>query len=278
MKNPYKFLGVNVYDSMEKIKRKFKQIVLKVHPDKGGSKKLFELVKHAYVSILEHRKSLNTRDHNQLKTSYGNKNESVSPINIFGKNKFNNDKFNQTFDKVRMEHINDHGYGTYMTTENRKSETDDSSRTGQITQFKKQNIVVYKKQETVSDLQHNYEELGGEVPQDYSSNVNSDINYTDYKKAHTEQHGIDELSKYGRKEQYNSLDHLKASREKPLSQYEKMVIAEQIRKERHAEEEEESLRLQRFLEHKNKVKNHFNYVNNFIAPTNLRKSNKKVVI
>ena len=42
--NPYSVLGISPNDEIQVIKQKYKQLALKMHPDRGGSTTLFKLL------------------------------------------------------------------------------------------------------------------------------------------------------------------------------------------------------------------------------------------
>lgn len=258
--NPYKLLGVKTTDDMVTIKNRFKKIVLKVHPDKGGSRYMFELVKKAYVEILNHKN--NTKERDLVSYTNERKETNYNVKQIFDKQNFNSDQFNKLFQDTRMESVNDHGYGEYLSQGNRKSESDSLSRTANITKFNKSALVHYKEPEVLSLASNNYEELGGRVPDDYSSDVKSNVVYTDYKKAYTEGYTVDELSRYSRNKTYSSVDKLVAERKviKELSENERMYFEQKAQET----EKQEQERIGRYLNHLSEVQKHNHYLSNRI--------------
>ena len=54
--NPYEVLGVTKNASLEEIKKHFKQLAQKHHPDKGGDEKEFIKVKQAYETLIDPEK------------------------------------------------------------------------------------------------------------------------------------------------------------------------------------------------------------------------------
>ena len=57
--NPYRVLGIPPWSSMKEIKGKYRQLILKYHPDKtkGKTKKEFEIIQSAYEKIKSQRES-----------------------------------------------------------------------------------------------------------------------------------------------------------------------------------------------------------------------------
>ena len=51
--NPYEILGVTKNFTLDELKDKYKRVAKKVHPDRGGSQQLFNLVTLAYKKLVE---------------------------------------------------------------------------------------------------------------------------------------------------------------------------------------------------------------------------------
>ena len=57
VQNPYRILGLPPWTSMEKIKKKHKELVKKYHPDKSeGNREIFESIQQAFEKIKKERK------------------------------------------------------------------------------------------------------------------------------------------------------------------------------------------------------------------------------
>ena len=54
----YQILGCSKYDSMEHVKSKYKKLILKSHPDKGGSAEQFRKIQEAFENITNNYKSV----------------------------------------------------------------------------------------------------------------------------------------------------------------------------------------------------------------------------
>lgn len=128
--NPYAFLKVDQNVTRDELKRAYKKMAVKHHPDRGGSSKKFELITKAYVFIDKQLKEIErgSADHFQMKrgaeTAMGSNDLSggytgghVSEQEkvYIDKRNFNVKKFNQVFDKHRIATSNDRGYGDMMT-------------------------------------------------------------------------------------------------------------------------------------------------------------------
>lgn len=60
--DPYKYLKVSETDSNEAIHKRYKKLMLKYHPDKGGDTEICNNIKDAYNAIIENRKGFVSRD------------------------------------------------------------------------------------------------------------------------------------------------------------------------------------------------------------------------
>jgi len=68
--NPYKILGVNKNFTLEELRNQYKRIALQVHPDKGGSNELFQLVTNCYKRLLKHYEKKMEKDFLELKNEF----------------------------------------------------------------------------------------------------------------------------------------------------------------------------------------------------------------
>ena len=51
--NPYDFLGVTINSSIKELKKKYFELALICHPDKGGNSNDMDILNKAYLYILE---------------------------------------------------------------------------------------------------------------------------------------------------------------------------------------------------------------------------------
>ena len=68
--NPYKILGVNKNFTLDELRNQYKRIALQVHPDKGGSNELFQLVTNCYKRLLKHYEKKMEKDFLELKNEF----------------------------------------------------------------------------------------------------------------------------------------------------------------------------------------------------------------
>ena len=82
--DPHKLLNVPKDFTLEQLREQYKKIALKVHPDKGGTAELFELVTNAYKKLLQQQERKIEKDFMELKREFKkfdteNQNNGISP-------------------------------------------------------------------------------------------------------------------------------------------------------------------------------------------------------
>ena len=114
--DPYILLGVDPHNpDMKLLKKNFYKLVLKYHPDRGGSKRAMRTVRNAYDSIkLQFLNCQNRKSHEQREKE--SKNNFIK-LNNSSTKKYNKVQFNKAFEeeKKRSHTSVDQGYGNYMT-------------------------------------------------------------------------------------------------------------------------------------------------------------------
>ena len=88
--DPYSVLGLNSNSSETDIKRKYKQLILKHHPDKGGDVKKFQTIQKAYESLINSQTKQTYHEFNSYK---------LSELYKFVNNSYSNDPYNITTHK-----------------------------------------------------------------------------------------------------------------------------------------------------------------------------------
>ena len=81
--DPYKVLNVPKNFTLEQLREQYKRIALQVHPDKGGSSELFNMVTKCYKQLLKHQERKIEKDFMELKKEFKqfdleNKNQGVN--------------------------------------------------------------------------------------------------------------------------------------------------------------------------------------------------------
>lgn len=228
-KNPYEVLGISINTDMDTLKRKFKKLALIMHPDRGGSAALFDLLKDCYMKI---SKDIKTREiekqFNELKLecdehmakelakqqTVEKKIERIDPQNF-------SQSFNKLFEDNKSKNVNDRGYGKLMVDSQAERADIKVPHTFEKFNLNKFN-KTFEKQDTPSkkivkkyepdafalNKQLNYLELGVDKIVDFSgaNMTNKDLNYMDYKLAHSTSKLIDTSSKDVPSRKYKDLE------------------------------------------------------------------------
>jgi len=81
MDNPYEILGIPKRSSRKTIDEAYKNLIKKVHPDKGGSKYLFQKVNQAYKELTEEKNKPKSKKTPNSKNKTYNKTHNKNIIN-----------------------------------------------------------------------------------------------------------------------------------------------------------------------------------------------------
>lgn len=193
----YEILGVNYDDPLDVIKEKFKFLVLKTHPDKGGSMELFKLISKAYKDIENERMSLQHRKIEDYQTDTAYK---PLPKQFKTNGEFDINAFNKMFSDFYIPSVMDNGYGHLMTkSEYIKDDFTSNTKTSEFQEFKRQGIVKYEEPDGINSYSGNVMVLGQE------SFTSCEGNYSDYMEAYSEPVNHDSLNVRG---DYKSIDDL----------------------------------------------------------------------
>ena len=258
--------------SLEKLQQVYKKLLVKNHPDKGGKKEIFQKLVETCNNIgrlIEYQN--NDKTHEQLKNNYeqeNNENHMTPNINLDLNKNFNNDKFNEAFNRFRFEDNIDSGYGDMMVESDKEykdievnnfiGKYNKNNFQQEFINHKKKNsnteIIEYKPPEALESLKVNYATLGQDKLSDYGDSLNN--TYTDYKKAYSHQFiNVDDVQV----KQYKSIEELKNDRKKntKLSDKERRII-EEIEENK---KKEEWKRQERLKSHDFRLNQHFQDTN-----------------
>jgi len=232
----WEILNLDPASSIEEVRKRFRKLALKYHPDKGGSPYIFDKIKNAYRDILTFHAGLNQKSFQDLKQQsqeYRN-NEQEHTKTYFDPNNLNMDKFNSFFVDHRLNDPLDHGYGHMMTQSTNHREDDSVIAKSKIQRFPDQQLTLYKDPQEVFNCTANVGIIGDDN-KNFTAAWNQRVKYTDYMEAHSTPVDRDIIPS---RESFNSVDALKASRGKSLRATEKekrhhqKMLEEQERKER----------------------------------------------
>lgn len=234
--DPYEVLGVRKKFSWEELKNAYRKKAALVHPDKGGSEQLFNLITDCFRKLAnEYKMNLETKSHYDLKKEsqdFYNKNAPPPVATRKGRGGKDEDdeffkKFNRMFEENKLEDEGDVGYGHVM--EKSTGKRDDIEIPKLLNKFNKdkfnkqfdkhvpltKDVVVYKEPQPLTLAKTMaYTELGGKTD-DFSSSVEQSekrsLHYTDYMKAHTTSRLVDPRAVATRKE-YRNVEEYEADR------------------------------------------------------------------
>jgi curved DNA-binding protein CbpA len=231
--NPYEILGVTKNFTLDELKDKYKRVAKKVHPDRGGSQQLFNLVTLAYKKLVEEYKLKKiNKQFNELKTDFSNysdtQNNTQNRNPEFSKPQYQSNDFrevfNRTYDNHKIHSAYDNGYGNFMIeSDGRREDIDIAKKVNNMKQFNSafeaeplnnynRRMIVYKEPEALpsSSKSLKYTELGVGKIKDFSSSTNN-LDCTDYKAAHSMNRLADPRMMNNRRN-FNSIDDVQADR------------------------------------------------------------------
>ena len=231
--NPYEILGVTKNFTIEELKDKYKRVAKRVHPDRGGSQQLFNLVTLAYKKLVEEYKLKRiNKQFNELKTDFSNysdlQNNTQMRNSEFSKKQYQSsdfrDVFNKVYDNHKVHSAYDNGYGDFMIkSDGRREDINISKKINNMKQFNSafeseplnnynKRMIVYKEPEALpsSSKTLKYTELGVGKVKDFSSSTNN-LDCTDYKAAHSMNRLADPRMMNNRRN-FNSIDDVHADR------------------------------------------------------------------
>ena len=227
--DPYKLLDLPRTFNYEMLRDQYKKMALKTHPDRSGLKSdyLFKLVTAAYKSLLVELK-LRVEDpgFDTMKQSSRAYTREQSSEQASGSG-FNLDRFNTVFSDNKMEDVYDTGYGHFMAESSPAREDIDINNSvgnfdnnrfnkafDKLPVSKDKKVIIFKEPEALpSSKGIAFSELGVTTIHDFSGEnlSNKNLQFSDYKKAHTTSRLVDPRTLKERKE-YSSVKDLEADR------------------------------------------------------------------
>ena len=266
--NPYEVLEIDPQASFAQAKSAFKRKARIYHPDRiGGNTLEFQRITKAFMLLVEEFKKREadkqfnvlreeSRQEIEKQQNESKKNVNFKKINMSGKN-FNQKKFNKIYEQNRLHQSTDEGYGNWMKEHNYDSlkvpklnqdSYNPQNFNQQFQKFKSQNskqIVKHQDPQPIVSLKQNCQELGeGNITDFSGQNSNGKMEYTDYRKAHTETTLIDPDNINYR--EYRDVDELERERGRKIflskEEQERITMNEMLEKQR---EEERRMRLNR---------------------------------
>ena len=207
----YKIFGLSKNFTWDELKRSYKKLALKAHPDKGGDKIIFDYITNKFYELAnDYKMRTDNKNYNELKNDFNDFiHTNKSNVSKFDDDLSLNDRINKHFEttKIYDEDI-DFGYGDKMSESTESREDFKFNNMFQNRKFDNKSFNnIFDKNVTVSRevVKHQepkpmilakslaYSEIGVGKNNDYSSSVEKTKNlaYTDYMKAHTTNRLID---------------------------------------------------------------------------------------
>lgn len=266
------------------LKNKFRDLVLKYHPDRGGDAATFDYIVENYrilESFLLTMTSYPSTERTIQDIKYERKNSDSmmqrrkvnSMTNQNTPQHFNIDRFNHVYDSNRMKSPSDKGYLDWLQKEEERAVLEPTGVTSanfndsfsrhrkQSTAQTSKDLIIIPEAFQCSLTSCGFSYLGEDEVKDFTSSTDSvgNLQYVDLKKAHTETMLIDPDSVKERK-QYNSIDEYRADRSRSekdsLTREEREYLSYQKRLAEH----EEKYRKARIFERDQEIVNNYNRV------------------
>tara|TARA_B110000858_G_scaffold66183_1_gene76746 strand:- start:119 stop:1033 length:915 start_codon:yes stop_codon:yes gene_type:complete len=279
--DPYEIFKLNKNFSWNELKRSYKKLALKAHPDKGGDKILFDYITEKFYNLAhEYELRTSNKNYNDLKNDYADyiqkNNNDVS--NNLDDNLTVNERINKHFGETKVDDDDyDFGYGDTMikSTKNREDFKFDNIFDSKKFTNKSFN-EVFDKNVTISKQivkydepkpmvlakNLNFSEIGNAKSQDYSSSVEKTNNlaYTDYMKAHSTNRLVDASELTNFKKFKNAEEYRKYSDKKINKGYNSKEL-DLINKKKEQDEKDELERLERIKKQNINIFNAYNKAN-----------------
>jgi len=258
--DPYKVLGVKPGCTVEELKSAYRQKAMIVHPSRGGSDELFNIVTESFRTLFTALSGNTTTGNVATAAKQDDVEDIVKHAFSKGDGTIDMDKFNAVFEQHRTRAPEDAGYGDRMI-ESTGAREDFTFNAPQhlIKDFNATKFNEMFEQQAACGDARRYDEpeplgmfdnmafgqLGLESVSDFSApNTGGGLNYSDYMKAHTTGRLIDPRTVEKRPE-FRSVEEFEAHRAK---QDYTLTPAEKLRLDAKAEREEQDR-----LQHKERV-------------------------
>lgn len=201
----YKIFGLSKNFTWDELKRAYKRLALKAHPDKGGDKIIFDYLTNKFYELAnDYKMRTDNKNYNELKNDFNDFiHTNKTNVSKFDDDLSLNDRINKHFESTKIydEDI-DFGYGDKMSESTEAREDFKFNNIFQNRKFDNKSFNnIFDKNVTISRevVKHQepkpmilakslaYSEIGAGKNNDYSSSVEKTKNlaYTDYMKAHS---------------------------------------------------------------------------------------------
>ena len=199
--DPWDILGLEYGNyNINDIKKAYRKSALKYHPDKAGPKyeNVFNIINQSYIYLLQKAEEENEIEYKTTQDVTRQDYESYSDgmVNMhIDKDNFNINKFNEIFEKFRMEDENDSGYGDLLKNDKNENQpffnTKVSSQIfnehfNKIKDKKSNALIEYDEPQSLNASGSlNVQELGQSLDGGFGASQDN-LGYTDIKQAYYE--------------------------------------------------------------------------------------------
>jgi curved DNA-binding protein CbpA len=285
--NPYEILGVRKRFTWDELKNAYRVKAKMVHPDKGGTQELFNLVTDAFRMLAsEYKMRVEGKSHAELKVE---SQQAATPPQAVTTRQLRSEgesdeefykRFNRMFEENRLEDDESAvGYGHVMAQSSAKREDINVpqvmkkySRDKFNAAFDKsvplsKDVIVYKEPQALTLAKTMaYTELGGKTD-DFSSSVERGekrgLVYSDYMRAHTTSRLVDPRAVKERKE-YKNVDEYESARANAITRGATEEEQRWMEERQLQEEQREQERLNRLRERDVAIAKHHERVNGLL--------------
>lgn len=281
----YKIFNLDKNFTWDALKKSYKKLALKAHPDKGGDKIIFDYITEKFYELAnEYKLRTSNKNYNELKNDFADyveKNNKPDYNDKFNDNLTASERINKHFNETKIYDDDfDFGYGDTMlksTKERQDFKFDNIFGNKQYSNksfneaFDK-NVTISKEVVKYNEPKPmilakslNYSEIGSGKNSDYSSSVEKTNNlaYTDYMKAHSTNRLVNASELNNFKEFKNADEYKKYSDRKLNKKYTSKEL-DLINKKEQEEEQKELERLERIKKQNVEILKAYNKANSLM--------------
>jgi len=281
----YKIFNLDKNFTWDALKKSYKKLALKAHPDKGGDKIIFDYITEKFYELAnEYKLRTSNKNYNELKNDFADyveKNNKPDYNDKFNDNLTASERINKHFNETKIyDEDFDFGYGDTMLKSTKERQDFKFENIFGNKQYSNKSFnEAFDKNVTISKevvkydepkpmilaKSLNYSEIGAGKNSDYSSSVEKTNNlaYTDYMKAHSTNRLVNASELNNFKEFKNADEYKKYSDRKLNKKYTSKEL-DLISKKEQEEEQNELERLERIKKQNVEILKAYNKANSLM--------------